>query len=94
MTEEKKPRGFATLTPERRREISTLGGKAAQASGRGHKFTAEEARAAGAKGGRATHVKKAATKMTAGTFAGATSQFEQDVIAAYSVPVVVESVEK
>lgn len=50
MTTEPK-RGFAALSPERRREVASAGGKAAQASGRGHRFTPEEATAAGAKGG-------------------------------------------
>lgn len=53
MTTEPK-RGFAACSPERRREIASAGGKAAQASGRGHRFTSEEARAAGAKGGAVT----------------------------------------
>lgn len=44
-------RGFAALSPEQRREMASAGGKAAQASGRGHRFTVEEARAAGQKGG-------------------------------------------
>jgi general stress protein YciG len=48
----RKPRGFAALTPEKRREISSKGGISAHAKGVGHQFTAEEARAAGAKGGR------------------------------------------
>jgi general stress protein YciG len=40
------------MTPERRREIASMGGKAAQAEGGlGHKFTSEEARIAGRKGG-------------------------------------------
>lgn len=43
----KKPRGFATLTPERRREIASLGGFASQRSGRGHKFDTYEAKEAG-----------------------------------------------
>jgi general stress protein YciG len=50
---EKGPRGFAALTPEQRREIASMGGKAAHAQGRGHRFTSEEARAAGRKGGQA-----------------------------------------
>lgn len=44
-------RGFAAMSPEKQREIASLGGKAAQATGRGHRFTSEEARAAGRKGG-------------------------------------------
>lgn len=47
----KQHRGFATLSTERRREIARMGGKAAQARGRGHRWDREEARAAGRKGG-------------------------------------------
>lgn len=49
--QQRKPRGFQTLTPERMHEIASAGGKAAQASGTAHKFTPEEAREAGRKGG-------------------------------------------
>jgi hypothetical protein len=41
-------RGFAALSPERRRELATRGGRAAAAKGVGHRWTPEEARAAGA----------------------------------------------
>ena len=44
-------RGFAALTPERRTEISRLGGRAAHAAGTAHRFTPEEAETAGRKGG-------------------------------------------
>jgi uncharacterized protein len=44
-------RGFAGMTPERRREIASQGGKAAQASGKARRFTKEEAREAGKLGG-------------------------------------------
>lgn len=47
---ERAPRGFAALTPERRRELGVMGGKKAQATGRAHRWTVEEARAAGKKG--------------------------------------------
>ena len=47
-------RGFAGLTPEKQREIASAGGKASHASGKAHKWTAEEAAAAGRIGG-ATH---------------------------------------
>lgn len=50
-----KPRGFAALTPERRRAISMAGGRAAHAKGTAHRFTKEEAREAGKKGGVAPH---------------------------------------
>lgn len=55
-TKEAKPRGFAAMTPERRREIAAKGGRTAQARGTAHRFTPEEAREAGRKahsGGRA-----------------------------------------
>lgn len=44
----KKPRGFQTLTPERRKEIAMAGGRAAHASGNAHQYTPQEARAAAA----------------------------------------------
>lgn len=50
----KRPRGFAAMDPEQQRKIASEGGKASHESGRGHRFTAEEARAAGRKGGQAT----------------------------------------
>lgn len=53
-----KRRGFAALDPERRREISRLGGQAAHAQGTAHRFTSEEASAAGKKGGVAPHVRR------------------------------------
>jgi general stress protein YciG len=40
-------RGFASMDPERQREIASEGGKAAHASGNAHEFTSEEARKAG-----------------------------------------------
>lgn len=52
---EKKKQGFATLSRERRSEISRMGAQAAAASGRAHRFTSDEARAAGSKGGKAPH---------------------------------------
>lgn len=43
--------GFAALSPERRAEIAAMGGRAAHATGRAHRFTKEEAARAGALGG-------------------------------------------
>lgn len=40
-------RGFASMDPQRQREIASEGGKAAHASGNAHEFTSEEARKAG-----------------------------------------------
>lgn len=59
-TTEKPARGFAAMTPEKRREISQRGGRAVQASGKAHKWTSDEARAAGSMGGRARRNKPAA----------------------------------
>jgi uncharacterized protein len=42
-------RGFAAMDPQRQREIASLGGKSAHASGHAHEFSPEEARAAGKK---------------------------------------------
>ena len=47
----KSRRGFAAMNPETQRRIASEGGKASHASGRGHRFSADEARDAGRKGG-------------------------------------------
>src|SRR6266545_4408408 len=44
-------RGFASMTAEKKREIASKGGRAAHALGTAHKWTSEEAQAAGRKGG-------------------------------------------
>jgi len=46
-------RGFASMDNEKRREIASKGGKAAHEKGTAHRFTPEEAREAGRKGGQA-----------------------------------------
>jgi general stress protein YciG len=46
-------RGFASMDVSKQREIARKGGKAAHALGRAHEFNADEARAAGRKGGEA-----------------------------------------
>lgn len=45
-------KGFARLSLEKRAEIAAKGGRAAHAKGNAHQFTSEEARKAGAIGGR------------------------------------------
>ncbi len=45
-----RPRGLAAMSPERRREIASMGGRTSQARGTAHQWTAEEASAAGKKG--------------------------------------------
>ena len=42
------------MDPATQRRIASEGGRASHQSGRGHRFTSEEARAAGRKGGQAT----------------------------------------
>lgn len=58
MTEKPTPataaaRGFGRMDPARQREIARKGGLAAQKKGSAHRFTAEEGRKAGRKGGAA-----------------------------------------
>jgi uncharacterized protein len=43
MRKKKSTQGFASLTPERRREIARKGGAAAWKNGKAHKFTPDEA---------------------------------------------------
>jgi hypothetical protein len=45
----KRLRGFAAMSPEKKKEIASMGGRAAHACGRAHQFSSEEARAAGKK---------------------------------------------
>jgi general stress protein YciG len=55
---ESKPRsrrGFASMDPNRVRELARLGGQSAHRHGRAHEFTSDEARLAGRKGGLASH---------------------------------------
>ncbi len=47
----KKKSGFASMPPERVREISSLGGRTAHQLGTAHKWTPEEAQKAGRIGG-------------------------------------------
>ena len=49
-TNHRRARGLAAMSPERRREIASMGGRTSQARGTAHQWTAEEASAAGKKG--------------------------------------------
>lgn len=62
-TPNKSRRGFAAMDAQRQREIASLGGRAAHASGHAHEFTTEEARAAGRK----RHQDSASTRKTGET---------------------------
>jgi uncharacterized protein len=46
----KRMRGLAAMSPERRREIASKGGRTSQARGTAHQWTPQEASAAGKKG--------------------------------------------
>ena len=48
-------RGFASMDPEKQRDIASMGGKAAHEKGTAHEFDSESAREAGRKGGKASH---------------------------------------
>lgn len=55
-------RGFASMSPEKQKEIASKGGKAAHQKGTAHQFTSQEAREAGRKGGQASGQSRAAKK--------------------------------
>ena len=57
MAKGKSSRGFASMDKNKQRIIASKGGKTAHRKGTAHKWTSEEARAAGRKGGRARHLK-------------------------------------
>ena len=48
-------RGFASMSPEKQREIASKGGRVAHEKGAAHEWTVDEARSAGRKGGYARH---------------------------------------
>jgi general stress protein YciG len=54
----KSKRGFASMTPEKRKAIASLGGRKAHQAGTAFKFTKELARAAGRIGGQAVSQNK------------------------------------
>ena len=49
----KSRRGFASMDPQKQRQIASKGGRAAHQKGTAHEFTSDEARVAGRKGGEA-----------------------------------------
>lgn len=55
----KSTRGFAAMDPQRQRDIASEGGRAAHEQGKAHKFTPDEAREAGRKGGMASGAARA-----------------------------------
>ena len=61
----KSNRGFASMDPQRQREIASEGGRAAHEKGTAHEFTSEEAREAGRKGGQARSANRRARRIAA-----------------------------
>jgi general stress protein YciG len=51
MPRRKERRGFASMSSDKQREIASKGGRAAHQKGTAHRWTSDEARAAGRKGG-------------------------------------------
>ncbi|HEV2404720.1 MAG: KGG domain-containing protein [Ktedonobacterales bacterium] len=49
-------RGFASMDPQKQREIASKGGRAAHVQGTAHEWDSEEARQAGRKGGASSRV--------------------------------------
>lgn len=66
-------RGFASMDPQRQREIASEGGRAAHERGTAHEFTSAEAREAGRKGGQARAENRSARHRATLTPSGSTS---------------------
>lgn len=66
----KSNRGFASMDPQRQREIASEGGRAAHEKGTAHEFTSEEAREAGRKGGQARSANRRAAMNQSGGNSG------------------------
>ncbi len=61
----RRARGLAAMSPERRREIASMGGRTSQARGTAHQWTAAEASAAGKKGSARYALRKAEARRPA-----------------------------
>lgn len=59
-------RGFASMDPQRQRQIASLGGRAAHEKGTAHEFTSQEAREAGRKGGMARSASRRGASVAVG----------------------------
>ena len=57
-TSGRRNKGFASMSPEKQREIARKGGQAAHKKGTAHEFSSHEARAAGRKGGQRVSTNK------------------------------------
>lgn len=70
-------RGFASMDPERQREIASEGGKAAHEKGTAHEFTSEEARKAGSMSHGNRQSEQASTSTSGGSKQGGNKQSDQ-----------------
>ena len=70
-------RGFAAMDPEKRRRVSSVGGRAAHQKGTGHEFTSDEARIAGRKGGAASRERRGKMNSGAGSENHPTAEQQQ-----------------
>lgn len=79
--ERKERRGFASMSPEKQREIASKGGRAAHAKGTAHEWTSEEARSAGRKGGQISRGGRGRlSSMPDGPFVAPTSDVDGSVL--------------
>lgn len=75
-------RGFASMPLEKRQDISRKGGQTAQAAGTAHRWSTEEARAAGKRSAARRQAKRDAEKAAAGEgSAGEDSTVTQGAVA-------------
>lgn len=71
-------RGFASMDPQRQREIASEGGRAAHERGTAHEFTSEEAREAGRKGGQARAENRSARQRATSSTSMSSSEGSSD----------------
>ena len=74
----RKPRGFAALSAERRRDISSKGGVSAHVKGSAHEWNTATAREAGRKGGLAHRARHAASSPPPAAEPGPPSEAKHD----------------
>jgi general stress protein YciG len=72
--ERKERRGFASMSPEKQREIASKGGRAAHQKGTAHEWTSDEARNAGRKGGQISRGGRGRLVEPTGTMSGTLSE--------------------
>jgi uncharacterized protein len=76
--ERKERRGFASMSPEKQREIASKGGRAAHEKGTAHEWTADEARNAGRKGGQVSRGGRGRLSLPSGAMTPATGSTNSD----------------